>query len=112
MSDGMGDYTRLKKYDDFEIDEIGQFVHPSDGCEFEECLDGYDHNGEFPDSNIEEFLVNTYWSVFGHLKEGGRECICDVKTKDEAQFIENIFSLALVAVDESEYETKKFWGEE
>ena len=69
MSDGMGGYTRLKKYDDFEIERIVG-----------------------------------YWSVFGHLKEGGRECICDVKTKDEAQFIENIFSLALLGL--------KFWGEE
>ncbi len=31
--------------------------------------------------------VNAFWSVYGHLPEGGVECLCDCATEDDARRI-------------------------
>ena len=66
-------------FQNFDTYEIGACVllSPSDPSRFDRC-DDYN-----PDI--------AFWSVFGHLKTGGLECISDHETYEEAKvFIETL----------------------
>lgn len=64
-------------YDNYELDQIGVFI------------DGIGNENHEPIMGPEDAKrsVRAYWSVFGHLPEGGRECICDCETQEHAELI-------------------------
>jgi len=66
-------------FQNFDNYEIGACVllNPSDPTRFDRC------DADNPDI--------AFWSVFGHLKTGGLECISDHETYDEAiEFMETL----------------------
>jgi hypothetical protein len=66
----------FQNFDNYEIGAC-TLLNRSDPTRFDRC------NDDYPDI--------AFWSVFGHLKTGGLECISDHETYEEAiEFIETL----------------------
>ncbi len=80
------------KYDDYEIDHIGTFQAP-DGNTFDEPLVPWEGSQRETWLYEQTPFITSYWSVFGHLTIGGRECIADFQTEEEAIELYNLLTI-------------------
>jgi len=62
---------------DVEVDQIGVYV--DEHGEVHESVDVIDDDSLSP--------VRTYWAVFTHIKQRGRECIADCESEQAADLI-------------------------
>lgn len=69
------------KYDAFEVHPVAEYTGKDGQTYCEVCEESEAH----------------FWSVYGHLPEGGIECLADYRTREFAEEIQQLFLQGLLA---------------